>query len=287
VWIGFCERHEEMVAPHAVAGPCMSEARDWQLPRACFSFDHPYAQAALESMGALSDLNSLFLPWRVDMEIEACSANCALALPLRSEKPDVRGLIVFYADDVNYFSRLGTAPFSAFCHVAEIIWQQSTFMHLLAQEAQTDSLTGLMNRRKMTHLLQKAIERADEQNEPLSVMLVRIEGFENINERYGWSAADNLLTAFAREITLQTRAKDRVARWTGVEFLYLMPRTDLRHAQFFAQSLKAFFQTHPLTIDDVHIDLRLQIGVAPYESAQGGLDALVQKARHQGQALTS
>lgn len=276
VWVGFAEDDDERIVPHALAGEAVTEAEDWRLPCACFAHETPYAQAALETGGGLNDLNSLFAPWLDNMN--DCSVHSALAIPLRSEKREMRGLVVFYADDVNYFSRLGAAPFHAFGHVAEIIWRQSSLMQLLAHKAQIDALTGLMNRRKMSHLLKAAVDRAERQNELLSVMILRIDRFGRLNERFGWSAADTLLANFANEIVLQMRAQDRLARWTGVEFLYLMPRTDLRHAEFLAHGLQAYFSTHPLRVKDQWVELDVQIGVASYTRSTGGLDELLREA---------
>ncbi len=285
VWIGFCEGEDEKVVPHAAAGDCVPEAEDWRLPQACFDFPGAYSQAALESVGALDDLNSLFAPWHG--RLDACTVNCALAIPLRSEKTSVRGLIVFYADDVDYFSRLGSAPFQAFAHVAETVWQQSTLMHMLTQNAQLDEVTGLMNRRKMSHLLQKGIERARQQNELLSIMLLRIEDFALVNQIHGWNAADALLVSFAREVTLQLRAQDRLGRWTGVEFLYVLPRTDRQHAEFLARGLQAYFSTRPLTINDMPIHLALHIGVATFPQQGKDMDELLAQAiRHLQLPLT-
>ncbi len=286
-WVGFCESDAVQTAPHTVLGEALPEATDWQLPPACFEQSTPYSQIALESVGALNNLNSLFLPWHANME--ACTVNCALAIPLRSEKPAVRGLIVFYADDVNYFSRLGIAPFQAFAHVAEIIWQQSSLMQVLTQNAQQDTLTGLMNRRKMTYLLQKGIQRAQQQHELLSIMLLRIDGFSRINELHGWNAADSLLTAFAKEIALQMRAQDRLGRWTGVEFLCVLPRTDQQHAEFLARGLQTYFASQPLTIDGQPIHLKLHAGVATYPQQGASLEALLEQAlvKVQQSAVTS
>jgi diguanylate cyclase (GGDEF)-like protein len=279
VWIGFSDGDEAMVAPHAAIGECVPEAEEWSLPRVCFEQSGPYSQAALESVGALNDLNSLFAPWRGNLD--ACSANCALAIPLRSDRPNVRGLVVFYADDVSYFAYTGAAPFRAFCHIAEIIWQQSNLLQMLTEKAQIDTLTGLMNRRKTSYVLKKAVERAAQEKEPLSIMLLRLEGFGKINDTHGWRAADMLLASFAREITLQTRAQDKVGRWTGVEFMYIMPRTDQKHAEFLAQGLQSYFASHPLYIQHQPILLSLHIGVAAFDNAGMSLDELVtQASRH-------
>jgi hypothetical protein len=78
----------------------------------------------------------------------------------------LRGVIVFYAANVDYFEQVGMAPsFCAFCHVAEIIWNQSNLLRTLSQKAQLDAVTGLMNRRQTMYALEKAIAHAEKMDE--------------------------------------------------------------------------------------------------------------------------
>ncbi|MGZ3159446.1 MAG: GGDEF domain-containing protein, partial [Burkholderiaceae bacterium] len=276
--IGFCGEGVEKVAPYAAAGACSPESHDWNLPQSCFDYAGPYAQAAQESIGELNELNSLFAPWQKDMDV--CSVNSALAIPLRSDKTEVKGLLVFYADDVDYFSQMGVAPFQALSYVAEIIWQQSNLMQLLTQKTQLDALTGLMNRRKTMHMLGKAVDHANETGESLSVMICRIDDFDKINEVHGWLAADAILSAFAKEISSRLRPQDKVGRWTSIEFLFILPRTDTRQAEFLAQSLQAYVMSHPITEHEYSVRLTLSVSVTPYEKQSNGLEDLIQQANH-------
>lgn len=278
VWIGFCEEGAGKVSPYAAVGACTPESDDWQLPQSCFDYAHPYSQAAQESIGDLNELNSLFAPWQKNMDV--CSVNSALAIPLRSDKAGLKGLLVFYAEDVDYFSQMGIAPFQALSYITEIIWQQSNLMHMLTQRTQLDALTGLMNRRKTMHLLGKAVDHANEMGEPLSVMICRIDDFDKINEIHGWLAADAILTAFAKMISLRLRPQDKVGRWTNIEFLFILPQTDARQAEFFAQSLQAFVMSHPITDHEYSVRLSLSVSVTPYVKESNGLEDLIQQANH-------
>jgi diguanylate cyclase (GGDEF)-like protein len=278
IWIGFCEEGAERVPPYAAVGACAPEAYDWHLPQSCFDYAGPYAQAAQESVGELNELNSLFAPWQKNMDV--CSVNSALAIPLRSDKAVLKGLLVFYAEDVDYFSQMGVAPFQALSYVAEIIWQQSNLMQLLTQKTQLDALTGLMNRRKTMHVLGKAVDHANEMGECLSVMICRIDDFDKINEEHGWLAADAILCAFAKEISSRLRPQDKVGRWTSIEFLFILPRTDTRQAEFLAQSLQAYVMSHPITENEYSVRLTLSVSVTPYEKESNGLEDLIQQANH-------
>jgi len=278
IWIGFCEEGDGRVAPYAATGACSPESRNWNLPRSCFDYAGPYAQASHESIGETNELNSLFVPWQRNMD--ACSVSSALAIPLRSDKEALRGLLVFYADDVDYFSHTGVAPFQALSYVAEIIWQQSHLMQMLTQKTQLDALTGLMNRRKTMHVLGKAVDHANETGEALSVLICRLDDFDKINELHGWLAADAILAAFAKELASRLRPQDNVGRWTSIEFLFIFPRTDVRQAEFLAQSLQAYVMSHPITEHEYIVRLTMSASVTPYERQSNGLEDLIQQANH-------
>ena len=277
IWVGFCEGESELVEPYATAGACTPECADWRLPRGCFNFTGTYSQTSYDNLDEAGDRSSLFAPWRHDAD--ACSASAALAVPMRSERTGLRGLIVFYADEIDYFSHMGVKPFQAFCHLAEVIWKQSTLLQMLTQKAQQDTLTGLMNRRRTMYTLEKAVETAEAAKQPLSVLICRIEGFGKINDLYGWVAADAILAAFAKEMTRQLRPEDKGGRWTGIEFLFVLPDTNAQQVDQLAQGLQDYFLTHPITVKNWwSIRLALAFGSATYSEEFSGLDDLVQQA---------
>jgi diguanylate cyclase (GGDEF)-like protein len=273
VWVGFCEGDSDFVEPYAAAGDCTQECQDWRLPSNCFEPAGPYSQVLPESARTPDTLDPLFMPWRDSRQ--ACSVNCALAIPLRSEKRGLRGMIVFYADTVDYFSHMGVPLFQAFCHVAEIIWKQSNLMHMVTQRAQQDPLTGLMNRRHTMHVLEKEIAESERDETPLSILICRVEGFNKLNDLYGWLASDTILAAFSKEAALQMRPQDKGGRWTGIEFLYILPRTNTGEAESVAKQLRDHFLVHPVNVKNWSIRLALTVGVATYSKHIIGLDDLI------------
>jgi diguanylate cyclase (GGDEF)-like protein len=282
VWVGFCEGDLDMVEPYAAAGNCLREATDWRLPSTCFDSAGPYSQAFHEAIDTSGDFSSLFMPWRQNRN--DCSANSALAVPLRSEKRGLRGMIIFYADSRDYFARVSVPVFQAFCHAAEIIWKQSNLMHMLTQKTQQDPLTGLMNRRHAMHVLEKQISHAEKAGETLSILICRLEGFNKLNGLYGWAAADAILAAFSKEAAAQMRPEDKGGRWTGIEFLYILPQTDAEQAEQLANGLREYFLTNPVNVKNWSIRLALTTGVATYSKLMIGLDDLI---LHANQSMLS
>ena len=279
IWIGIREERGMAVAPLAIEGSYVGADVDWRLPESCFDFAVPYSQASLEVVGAAPNFHSLFAPWGQHMD--SCPANSALAVPLRSERSGVRGLMVFYAVDIDYFAHLGVAPFHAFCHVVEVMWQQSNMLQLLVKKTQADPLTGLMNRRKTVLALNGAMAHAARCEEPFSILLCRIEGFDKLTDVYGWSDADLILASFAKNVGSQMAPTVLAGRWTGTEFLYLLADCDKAGALAHAQRLQQYLQTQTITVQNWSVRLTVSIGVATLSPQSNRLDDLIFQANQQ------
>lgn len=276
IWVGMREVRGSPVAPLAIEGDYVGNDADWSLPESCFDFNAPYSQASLEGIGAAPNFHSLFAPWRGHPE--SCSANSALAIPLRSERSGVRGLMVFYAADIDYFAHLGIAPFRAFCHLVEVMWQHANMLQLLVQKTQVDPLTGLMNRRKTVLALTKAMEHAERTDTPFSILLCRIEGFDKLTDIYGWFDADQILAAFVKSVGSQMGTEVQAGRWTGVEFIYLLTARDRAAALVAANTLQVYLQTQTIHVQNWSIRLTVNIGVATLSPQSNGLDDLIFQA---------
>jgi diguanylate cyclase (GGDEF)-like protein len=275
IWVGFSEGIADRVKPYAATGEAFAECGDWRLPSGCFNSAGSYSQVA-PTGAADEQAASLFAPWKSNPQ--SCTARCALALPLRSENHGLQGMIVFYADSLDYFSRIGLDSFQAFCNVAEIIWKQSNLMHLLAQTAREDPLTGLLNRRHIMLCLEKEMEAADKAGSPLCILVGRIEGFSKLNALYGAQAADAILAAFSKEAVEQLRPQDRCGRWTGTEFLYVLPNTDPAQAEHLAGKLREYFQFNPVSVKSWSVRVSLAVGIASYSKFIIGVDDLILQA---------
>ena len=279
IWVGIREQRGEAVAPLAIEGSYVGADIDWRLPESCFDFTAPYSQASLEGVGAASNFHSLFAPW--GQQAEGCPANSALAVPLRSERSGVRGLMVFYAADIDYFAHLGIGPFHAFCHVVEVMWQQSNMLQLLVQKTQADPLTGLMNRRKTVLALTGAMERAEHCEEAFSILLCRVEDFNKLTDVYGWFDADAILASFVKNVGSQMAPTILAGRWTGTEFLYLLTACDEVDALAHAHRLQQYLQTQTINVQNWSIRLKVSIGVATLSPHSNGLDDLIFQANQQ------
>lgn len=143
----------------------------------------------------------------------------------------------------------------------------------LRRETTTDTLTGLLNRRGLDEAL--AILQADEV--PVAFMVIDIDHFKSINDRYGHTAGDHALRALATLMSESSRGGDTVARAGGEEFVILMPGVSLASAVSAAERLRQRLATQPAP-GAIGSPITVSVGVARYPDHGATLDAVFQRA---------
>lgn len=128
--------------------------------------------------------------------------------------------------------------------------------------ATTDPLTALFNRRHMTYLADQEVKRTDRSNNCISVMLIDLDHFKNINDQFGHTVGDKVLIAAAKILNKEVRQQDLVARWGGEEFLIILPDSGGEDAKLSAERIRKAFQDYDwLSILQKHERLTLSAGV--------------------------
>ncbi|MGF1695398.1 GGDEF domain-containing protein [Vibrio lamellibrachiae] len=105
-----------------------------------------------------------------------------------------------------------------------------------------DELTKLYNRRALEELVPKEAARAQRFDHSLSILLIDIDKFKNINDVYGHQTGDKVLRDIGRILRVETRSNDFCFRYGGEEFLVLLPETTRHHAEIVAEKLKGVIQ---------------------------------------------
>ncbi len=126
--------------------------------------------------------------------------------------------------------------------------------------AYTDELTGLPNRRFLVERLAAAIKTAHARIESLSVLLLDIDRFKQINDRFGHLVGDRALTEFAKVLKASSRSTDVIGRWGGEEFLYILPGP-LSAAEAQAERVRTAVAAFPFGAPEVDMQLTVSIGV--------------------------
>lgn len=96
----------------------------------------------------------------------------------------------------------------------------------ISRLAATDELTGLYNRRHFNEQLQTSLSAARRHNYPLSLVLIDLDHFKQVNDSFGHDGGDQVLKAFAGLLQDMVRTEDVIARWGGEEFIILLPHTN-------------------------------------------------------------
>ena len=131
--------------------------------------------------------------------------------------------------------------------------------------SETDSLTGLANRRKIHEFLVPVLARADRYRTPFSLAMLDIDGFKLLNDAYGHPTGDLVLRHMARLLKEQTRASDIVGRYGGDEFLLILPETGPVEAATLAEKLRDALAESPcMTQSGEQIRIRASFGIAAY-----------------------
>ncbi|MFT4742887.1 MAG: two-component system cell cycle response regulator [Yoonia sp.] len=137
--------------------------------------------------------------------------------------------------------------------------------------AVTDPLTGLYNRRYVEPHLSRMAEQARVSQREFAVMMLDIDHFKSINDRYGHAAGDKVLIEIANRLRENLRAIDLVARIGGEEFMVAMPNTNNEQGHIAADRLRKLISARPFSLgpDKPQLNVTMSVGVAV-----GGLERL-------------
>jgi len=142
--------------------------------------------------------------------------------------------------------------------------------------ALTDELTGLANRRRLRALGEDEVKRSERSRRPFAVMLLDIDHFKRINDRYGHAVGDRCLQAFAQAIATSLRAVDGFGRWGGEEFMIIVPDSDRVDLTHLSQRVLECIRGLSIPVNDHHVEMTASLGVAEWDETS--FDKLVSDA---------
>jgi diguanylate cyclase (GGDEF)-like protein len=141
----------------------------------------------------------------------------------------------------------------------------------------TDPLTGVWNRRYLQMILPREIDRATRFGRPLSLLMLDIDRFKPINDRWGHQRGDKVLVELIRRLGGSTRSQiDTVVRYGGEEFVVVLPETPARGARFVAEKLRMAVREEPFAGGDGEpLNITVSVGIASYPEDGATADDLV------------
>src|SRR5581483_4330445 len=148
--------------------------------------------------------------------------------------------------------------------LARTIRELETSRQMLQEQATTDPLTRLKNRRAFAELGLRHFALAQRHDIELSIIVLDIDHFKKINDTYGHPAGDQVLMSVAHVLTSKTRASDLPARLGGEEFGILLPNTKRSGAALLADRIRVAIQQSQFQLGEHAITVTASAGVAAY-----------------------
>ena len=146
-------------------------------------------------------------------------------------------------------------------------------------QATHDALTGLLNRGRVLELLGAEIARSARELRPLSVLMVDLDRFKQVNDTHGHMAGDAVLREAARRMKAATRQYDAPGRYGGEEFLIVLPGCNARDAGAQAERIREAFAAAPFPAGAESLVQTCSIGVSSRDvCAPGDADCLIREA---------
>lgn len=132
-----------------------------------------------------------------------------------------------------------------------------------------DDLTGLYNQRALKEQLDIELERGRRHSSPVTLIMLDVDYYKNVNDKYGHIFGDHVLAQMATIVKMSLRKIDVVARYGGDEFVIILPETDERGALNVCQRIRKSIEDHPFALEDIRARVTISIGgatCAPDES---------------------
>jgi two-component system cell cycle response regulator len=140
----------------------------------------------------------------------------------------------------------------------------------MRQLAETDSLTGLLNRRALSERLLREVERATRYGTVLTCVMIDIDNFKQANDTHGHQVGDRILVQFAELLRREQRSVDAVARYGGEEFVVLLPETGSAGARLFAERVLRRVSNAAFGEADTPVPITVSLGLATFPDERAG-----------------
>jgi diguanylate cyclase (GGDEF)-like protein len=163
-----------------------------------------------------------------------------------------------------------------------LLYQQAISMSL------EDPLTGVGNRKALENALNREINLSGRQGKPLTMLMIDIDHFKQINDTYGHDAGDQALSHVTEIISAVSRQSDEVFRYGGEEFIVLLNNTDKANANDLAERIRHAIEQSEVCLNHCQFNLTVSIGVAEHHSSKGKdmlfkeADKALYEAKHGG-----
>lgn len=201
-----------------------------------------------------------------------------MVVPLQSVERLV-GLLYFGSREANAFGPRVVDLAVGFAGQVVFPVQRAILEEELKRLAYTDTQTSLYNHRHFQAQLDEEVRRAQRYSRPMALMMMDLDDFKQLNDRYGHPAGDAILREVAGILQSSLRSVDVPARYGGEEFAIVCPETTKEQAMVLAERLRSRIAGHELDLGDgTRLRVTVSIGVAAFPADAGGKSDLVDAA---------
>lgn len=186
----------------------------------------------------------------------------------------VNGVAGLFSDKPNAFKKEDLSLFSTMVSGISSLYLAYRSYQRVQHLSETDSLTGLFNRRKFFEELTREVERVSRYESPLSIIMLDIDHFKQVNDKFGHQMGDETLRVLGDVLRANTRKTDMIARYGGEEFIIMLPETPLKGSRGVADRILSEVEKTPVLGAAVEINFTVSLGLA-YFAAGDTVDTLV------------
>jgi diguanylate cyclase (GGDEF)-like protein/PAS domain S-box-containing protein len=190
----------------------------------------------------------------------------------------VVGLLTLGSQETAHFTQHHRDLAEAFAAQAVIALENARLYNEAQRMAITDGLTGLFNRRHFFERAEAEFVRARRYHHALSVIMLDVDLFKQVNDAHGHAVGDRALRRIADELRQQLRSIDLLGRYGGEEFAVLLPETDCQNAWRAAERLRASVEALPISVGDTPVRVTISLGVAEADESCRTLDLLLERS---------
>ncbi len=229
----------------------------------------------LNDLAALKEYNDARDRWAIGLEKRRINSLVCSPLTLRG---NMMGLISVGSMDKNAYLPHHEDILRALAAFTAIALENEKLFSHVNELATTDSLTGLVNRRRIFEYGECEFTRYKIYKSPLSVVMIDIDKFKSINDTYGHVAGDVILKNVSQEFLGAIRTTDILGRIGGDEFLLILPDTNLEEAMEMARRIHNTVLKKSYNIDGGWISIKACLGVAELNLTDDSIEDAVKRA---------
>lgn len=197
--------------------------------------------------------------------------------PLQSTSSRANGFLISWRD-ITRLKQIESELRKANEILSKNLLQIDTLRASLEEQVIRDPLTGLFNRRFLETILPDEFARAERLKVPISLLVIDIDHFKSVNDRFGHSVGDEVIKHLSRKIETSIRKGDWAIRYGGEEFLAVMIDTTGSSAYHRAEQLRKEIQDAVFLVQGEALQITISIGIAVFPDHGSAYEALFREA---------